>query len=70
MYSNIKLTNEISSSGWIIFAVPGAGSIFARLPGNDPGVVADRFDIAAAADVIVVKLAEKLVSLFVYIFNQ
>jgi hypothetical protein len=36
-----------------------------RLPGNDPDVVVDKFDIAAAADAIVVKLAEELVSLFV-----
>ncbi len=64
-YLNTKLTNDISSSGWIIFAVPVTGSIFPLLPGNDPGVVADKFDIAAAADAIVVKLAEELGSWFV-----
>ncbi len=61
----IKLANDISSSGWIIFAVPATGSIFTLLPGNDPGVVADKFDIAAAADAIVVKLPEELTSLLV-----
>ena len=61
----MKFTNYISSSGWIIFAVPATGSIFALLPGNDPDVVADKCDIAAAADAIVVKLDEELVSLLV-----
>ena len=65
MDENIKSTSVISSSGWIIFAVPATGSIFPLFPGNDPGVVADRLDIAAAADAIVEKLDEALGSTFV-----
>lgn len=62
----MTLTSDMSSSGWMIFAVPGTGSIFALLPGNDPGAVADKFDIAAAADAIVVKFDGAFASLFVY----
>ncbi len=51
-----RLTNEISSSGWIILAVPATGSIFDLLPGNELGLV---------ADAVVVRLEEELASLFV-----
>lgn len=49
---NFKLTNEISSSGWIILAVPAppaTGSIFSLLPGNEPGAVADNILISLFA---------------------
>jgi len=57
-----SFTNEISSSGWIILAVPAAGSIFNLLPDDEPGLVVDIFDMP---DAVVVILEEELISLFV-----
>ena len=47
----------------MILAVPATGSILPLLPGKDPGVVADKFDIAAAADAIVDRFDDAFVSL-------
>lgn len=55
-------SNEMSSSGCMILAVPATGSIFARVPGSEPDAVADKFDIAAAAEAIVVMFDEEFPS--------